>query len=948
MKKLLLIALIFLMLGAVSAADTNVTQDTVLSDSEYNSGVDNDDRFVVAKDDNIPVAVKVDESWSLNVYIDRQNASVNGELENVSYSQLDISASVMNGEEEVPLGLGYHRIVYEFQFTNTTAIYRPDAYVSDNVVYFDFEFLRNVKNPQNSIYRFTSQFTIVEGSDPISTTINIGDINITCTDTLFFSSKGIGSATVNFYLDDDFFTSTEIDETPFLEELDTSKLAKGSYNLLCIVQTGNLFGQYQITADNSDSMVNVKFTRQKITRTPNKYIVRINATLNVQDIPDLNPIHFDAPPVDVTYTRSIPISFVGDGMGNLAVLIDGEKVYDDSISLLWDNILYMPTKNADGKYFDVGTHDLSFEYTFQDKYIRFKPDVSWNGDSLVFNFMESTESSTYLNDKYIADTKLNIKDRGSQFIPIDCDDDVRIVHTDDINLEIEGISGIYNLTVFVDDVEIHDVYTDDKEIAVKTFTPRESIFEKNERDIQTGKHKIRFEFVSPYQYDVEAEFKNEVMHFKFTPVSSDVNPKGVYYQLNTSLSVSEKPRTVHIINVRNHTYFDDTEFIVDMDEYQPEDDDDWDDEDENPIGTQDVGIIVIKDGKEVYRGDDLMNVYERLIWNYDFENEKLSKAGTYTMKIINLADNTYDTASFEVKKESRSFSRKYSSDDFNVLFTLDFSSCGNDLNDPLHITLAGDEKTINVKKGSSSSKKEVLFTDVDPGTYTATFTLEGNDIYKETTLTLKVTVKKENPEISCQSSGNSVRVTVDIPKSKTNAFLTVSAGGVVKKFTVNKNTGRVTADFNGLPAGYYDVEVDFEGNERYNSKTLSDSIEISSYSPSPSPQPQPQPSEEDDEPANGVGNNTDGIGTGSGNSNVLGSGNGTYNGRLSLNANGFNGDLGSQGSGHGDGVKGYEINKVLKKIDENSYVLLIFLIIAFVLLFISFLYERRDDEEEEY
>lgn len=944
MKKLLLIVLVFMMLGVVSAADSNVTQDTILSDTEYNSGVDNDERFVVAKDDNIPVSVKVDESWSLNVYIDRQNSSINGELENVSYSQLDIPTSIMNGEDEVPLGLGYHRIVYEFKFTNTTAIYRPDAYISDSVVYFDFEFMRNVKNPQNSVYRFTSQFTIVEGSGPISTTINLGDINITRTDTLFFSSKGISSATVNFYLDDDFFTSTEIDETPFLEELDTSKLAIGSYNIMCIVQTGSLYGQYKITADNSDSMINVNFARQKITRTPNKYIATINATLNVRDFPDLNPIYVDAPPVDVTYTRSIPIRIEGDGLGNLAVLIDGEKVYDDAISLLWDNTLYIPTKNADGKYFDVGTHDLSFEYTFQDKYIRFNPDVDWYGDTLVFNFMESTESSTYLNDKYIANTELNIHERDSQFIPIDCDDVVSIVHTDDINLKIDGISGLYNLTVFVDDVEIHDVYADEREMAIKTFTPRESIDEKNERDIKTGKHKIRFEFASKYEYDVEAEFKNGVMHFKFTPVSSDANPKGVYYQLNTSLIVSEKPKTVHIINVKNHTYFDDTEFIVKMDTYDPEDDDDWDEEDENPIGTQDVGIIVSMDGREVYRGDDLMNVYERLIWNYDFENEKLPKAGTYTMKIINLADNTYDTLSFEVKKESRTFSRKYSSDDFNVLFNLDFSSCRNDLNDPLHIVLAGEEKTINVKKGSSSSKKEVLFTDVDPGTYTATFTLEGNDIYKETKLTLKVTVKKENPEISCQSSGNSVKVTVDIPKSKTDAVLTVSAGGIVKKFTVNKNTGRVTANFNGLPAGYYNVEVDFEGNERYNSKTLSDSIEISSYSPSP----QPQPSKEDDSPANGVGNNSDGIGTGSGNSNVLGSGNGTYNGRLSLNGNGFNGDLGSQGSGHGDAAKGYEINKILKKIDENSCVLWIFVILAFVLLFISFLYERRDDDEEEY
>ena len=89
------------------------------------------------------------------------------------------------------------------------------------------------------------------------------------------------------------------------------------------------------------------------------------------------------------------------------------------------------------------------------------------------------------------------------------------------------------------------------------------------------------------------------------------------------------------------------------------DDDDWDDEDwEDPIGTQDVGIIVSDENGIICIEDNLMNVYEKLQWNYEFENEKLPKAGIYTMKIINLADNTYDTASFEVKKANRIFNKK--------------------------------------------------------------------------------------------------------------------------------------------------------------------------------------------------------------------------------------------------------------------------------------------------
>ena len=420
--------------------------------------------------------------------------------------------------------------------------------------------------------------------------------------------------------------------------------------------------------------------------------------------------------------------------------------------------------------------------------------------------------------------------------------------------------------------------------------------------------------------------------------------------MNTSLIVKEKSKTVHILKVKNYTYFDDTEFLVKMDLYKPEDEDDWEDDDvENPIGTQDVGIIVLKDGKIVYKGDYLMNLYKSNQLNYEFENENLPKAGIYTMKIINLADNTYDTASFEVKKANRVFNKKYSSDDFNVEFTLDFSPCRDDLNDPFTITLDDKEKTIQAKKGSGKTKREVLFEDIDPGTYTATFTLKGNDIYNTVTLKSKVTVKKENPTIKSQSNGNKLELTVDIPKSKSDAVLIVSAGGVEKKFTVNKNTKHLTVEFDELGSGTYDVDINFKGNERYNSKTLDDSLHISSASKPNTPEPvTPQ---DDDEPdktdANGVGNNTGGIGTGSGDSNVTGSGNGTYNGKISLNAKGSNGDLGSQGSGHSDGVKSYEITKSIIKNDTVNY-LLIFLIIALALLFISFIYERRDDEEEEY
>ena len=924
MRKLLLVVLIlFLVMGAVSAQDNaNGTADHVLKDREYNSDIDDDgDPMLVEENGYIPVDVNVEEAWSLNVYIDRQNSAINDELDNVTYSHVDIPASVMNGDDEVPLGLGEHSIVYEFKFANTTSIYSPDAYISESGVYFDFNFIRSSKTPQDSIYRFTSQFNIIPPIEPIVKTLTPDDFDMTYSDTLSFYFKGLSSSEVDIYLDDDLFTSFEVDENPFDEEIDTSKLAIGSYNFVCIVKSENVYAEYNVDASTSNSMVRIDFVKSKVVKTPNRYITIINTTLNVCDFPELNPIYINAPPIDITYTRSIPMRFEGQGNGDFKVYIDGEKVYDNNIMLSWENTIYAPTKDSSGNYFDVGAHDISFEFTSSDKYVLFNPQITLMDNTLIFNFFDAQDSGSFLNDKYITNTTLNIIDKGTQFIPIESDAVVRIVHTDDINLKINTLPYAYNLTVFVDDVEIYDSYTTEEAISIKTFFGRSSISETNERDIQTGTHKIRFEFKASYKYDVDASFEDGVLNFKFKQTSSSIEPKGVYYQFNTSLIVIEKEKTVHILKVKNHTYFDDTEFIVKMDEYEPETDDDWDDlddDEEPPIGTQDVGIIISNENGVVYTGDDLMNVYEHLDWNYEFENEELPKAGIYTMKIINLADNTYDTAKFEVKKANRIFSKKYTSDDFNVLFTLDFSSCRSDLKSPCTITLDNEKKTINVKKGTSKSKYEVLFKDIDPGTYTATFTLKGNDIYNDVTLKSKVTVKKEAPKITYQKSGgNKLELTIDISKSKSNAVLTVSAGGHQKKFTVNKNTKHLTVEFNSLPTGSYDVEIDFNGNERYTSKTLNTAIEIS-YSQPSAPETIP---DDNENPGKGFGNNKGGIGTGSGDSNALGSGNGTYNGKLSMNGKGFDGDLGSQGSGHGDGAKSYEITKNIK-LDEGSNTLL--------------------------
>ena len=83
MRKLLLVVLIlFLVMGAVSAQDNaNGTADHVLKDREYNADIDDDgDPMLVEENGYIPVDVNVEEAWSLNVYIDRHESALNEEL----------------------------------------------------------------------------------------------------------------------------------------------------------------------------------------------------------------------------------------------------------------------------------------------------------------------------------------------------------------------------------------------------------------------------------------------------------------------------------------------------------------------------------------------------------------------------------------------------------------------------------------------------------------------------------------------------------------------------------------------------------------------------------------------------------------------------------------------------------------------------------------------------
>ena len=949
MRKLFLIVLIFLIMGAVSAHDDlNGTADSLLKDTEYSGDISDEDGLMeVEENGHISIEVNVDEAWSLNVYIDRHESVINDEIINAAYDRIDIPTSVMIDDEDVPLSLGKHNIIYEFKFTNTTSVYSPDAYISDSGVYFDFDCIHNRKNPQNSIYRFTSQFNIIKSVDPIVSTFDLDDINLVYSESLFFDLNGVNSGKVNIYIDDVFFNSFEIDENYYEEEIDISKLAVGSYNLVGIVESDNLYGDYKVNVSTSNDQIDVDFIKTRTILSPSRYISIFNTTLNICEFPELNSIYINAPLINISYTRSIPIYFKGNGGGDFVVYIDGEKVYDNTILLSWMNPCYIPTKDANGNYFREGTHDISFEFTPSDKYVYFNPEIFMYYNDLTFNFLNSHDSYVYLNDKYIINTKLNIINQNTQFNPIDSQDVVNIVHTDDIKLKIDNLSYYYNLTVFVDDVEIYDDYINVDEINIKTFLPRVSIDEANELDIETGKHSIRFEFKTLYNYDVSASFIDNTLHFKFKQNDSNINLNGVYYQFNTSLIVNEKQKTVHILKVKNNTYFDDTEFVVKMDLYQPDYDEGYFNK-EDSSGLQDVGIIISNENGILYIGDYLMNI-EHDLADYDFENEMLPKTGIYTIKIINLADNTYDTALFKVKKADRIFTKKYSSNNFNVLFTLDFSSCKDDLNEPCYITLNNEEKVINVKKGLVKSQKEVLFKDVTPGVYTAIFTLKGNEIYNDVTLKSKVIVKKEEPLINIHKTGeNSFELTIDISKSKSDAILIVSAGGQQKEFTLDKNTKHIIVEFNNLESGNYNVEIDFKGNEWYSSKTLNTSIEISEYSEPPVSKPIVEDNKIDKKNDNGIGKDTGGVGKGSGNYNVTGTGNGTYNGKISFNGKGFNGDFGSQGSGHGDSVKSYEITKNIKEI-ENDNTLIMFLIIAFIILLLSFIYERREkDDSHEY
>ena len=227
------------------------------------------------------------------------------------------------------------------------------------------------------------------------------------------------------------------------------------------------------------------------------------------------------------------------------------------------------------------------------------------------------------------------------------------------------------------------------------------------------------------------------------------------------------------------------------------------------------------------------------IWHsqaYDVSPYQLSP-GTYTVKIINYYDNrVMDTTSFVVNKIptkiiAYSMTTSYNSNKY-LIATLEDGE-GNPINGKtLSITFNGD-----IKSFTTDAKGQVKISTIGltPKTYSATIAFDGNSIYKKSTVTVKVTVKKATPKLTAKAKTfkKSVRTKKYTVTLKNNLNKVMKNTKVTIK--VNKKTYTAKTNSKGVATfkitkltknGTFKSVISYAGDKYYNKVTKTVNIKV--------------------------------------------------------------------------------------------------------------------------
>ena len=209
------------------------------------------------------------------------------------------------------------------------------------------------------------------------------------------------------------------------------------------------------------------------------------------------------------------------------------------------------------------------------------------------------------------------------------------------------------------------------------------------------------------------------------------------------------------------------------------------------------------------------------------------KAGNYTLTVIYQGDDNYNNASasanLTVTKLDSDIGFKVNNitygENITIAIDLPIDATGN-----LTITVDGEEYSI------VDVKNPVIIDDLNAGNHTITIKYSGDDRYAESSSTSNITVTKADSKLEVNINsinyGELLNITAaltGVNNTQLNGNITITING--KNYTVEINGGVCSYDEISLPAGEYEFNAIWSGNNNYNGATVNGGFKISIINP---------------------------------------------------------------------------------------------------------------------
>jgi hypothetical protein len=211
-------------------------------------------------------------------------------------------------------------------------------------------------------------------------------------------------------------------------------------------------------------------------------------------------------------------------------------------------------------------------------------------------------------------------------------------------------------------------------------------------------------------------------------------------------------------------------------------------------------------------------------------------AGNHTVRVDYAEDliyaNNTNSTTFNVAKVEPGIK------EFNVTESIDVGEVANvtvklpeDANGTITVNVNGIKYTADVINGSAT----LSIPNLGNGTHKLNITYSGDNNYDPVHVDKDVTVNKITPDISANTTeitlGDNAVIDVNITQSDVTGTVTVKVAGIEKTVAVTGGVNSIIIP--GVSVGTHDVEVIYNGNDKYTNKTASTQLKVNKKPTSP-------------------------------------------------------------------------------------------------------------------